>query len=160
MPALGSVGLYHGRYPLISKKLWKKYCKDYNSTIPYKQFKEVISASFQEISKCVLKEPVGFRMPYRLGNFAVNKFRTYGEFKTYSNVKSPEGNAIRNHNLHTGGHTFRIQWFHNTRSAKERVSFWYFVAERKFKRSLATVLKSGKSPLYNTYMQDQFIINK
>lgn len=157
MPAKGSVGKYHGRYTFISKKLWKKYNKTNNSNISYSDFKLIIKMSLEETTKWVIREPVGYMLPNRIGNLAVNKFKTFGDFKTYVNVKSSEGKAIRNFNLHTGGNTFRIQWFHNTRSAKERISFWHFEAERKFKRLLAATIKSGKSPLYNNYMQDQFI---
>jgi len=158
LPTKNSIGRYHGRFTFVSKDLWKKYVKTTNSTISYEDFKKVIALSMEETSKWVLREPVGFKMPLRLGNFAVNKFKTYGDFKTYTNTRTSEGKPIKNFNLHTGGCTFRIQWFHNTRSPKERVSFWHFDAERKFKRALASILKSGKSPLYNTYMQDQFII--
>ena len=160
MPAKGTTCKYSGRHTFVSKDLWKKYVALTNSTTSYKDFKAIILASLEETQRLVLREPVGFKLPFRIGNLAVNKFKIYGDFKCYSNVRTADDKPIKNFNLHTGGHTFRIQWFHNTRSSKERISFWHFDAERKFKRSLAKVLKSGKSPLYNTYMQDQFVTTR
>lgn len=160
MPAKGSIGKYYGRHVFMSKELWKEYVKETGSTVSYKDFKKVFVASMEETQKWVLREPVGFRLLYQLGNIAVNRMRTYGDFVTYTRLKTSEGRAIKGHNLHTGGDTFRIQWFHTTRSHKDRVTFWYLDAERKFKRALAKVLKSGTYPLYNTYMQDQFVITK
>ena len=82
------------------------------------------------------------------------------EFKTWTGLRTADGKPIRAFNLHTQGDTFRIQLFHNTRSAKDVFSFWFLDAERKFKRSLAKVLKSDNYPLYNTFMQDQFVITR
>jgi len=160
MPAKGTTIRYKGRHIFINKGLWEKYVKETGSQITFKDFKKIISASFEETKKWILREPVGYRMPFRIGNIAINKLKTYGDFKSYTNIKTARNEPIQHFNLHTGGYCFRIQWFHNTRSSKERVSFWKFDAERKFKRALAQVLKSGKSPLYNTYMQDQFVTIK
>lgn len=160
MPAKNSIGKYYGRYVFFGVHLWKKYVKETGSTVSYEDFKKVFLASMEETQKWVLREPVGFRLLYQLGNIAVNRMRTYGDFVTYTRFKTSEGRAIKGHNLHTGGDTFRIQWFHTTRSHKDWVTFWFFDAERKFKRNLAKVLKSENYPLYNTYMQDQFVITK
>jgi len=160
MPAKGSIGKYYGRHVFFSDKLWKKYVKQTGSIISYSDFKKVFLESMEETKKWVLREPVGFRLPNKLGNLAINRMKTYGEFKTYSKLKTEDGKPIRTFNLHTGGDTFRIQWFHTTRSHKDWVTFWFLDAERKFKRNLAQVLKSEKYPLYNTYMQDQFVITK
>lgn len=160
MPAKGKTGKYHGRYVFFGRHLWKKYVKETGSTISYEDFKKVFLLTMEETQKWIIREPVGFRLPLKLGNLAINRLRTYGDFKTYTGIKNAEGRVIPGHNLHTGGYTFRIQWFHTTRSCKDRVTFWFFDAERKFKRNLAKVLKSGKAPVYNTYMQDQFVITK
>ena len=156
MPAKGTKLKYAGKHNFINIKLWKKYKKETQNPATYAEFRKIIAASLEETKNWVLKEPIGFRLPFRLGNIAINKFKTYGEFVSYKKTRSIEGKPIKNFNLHTGGYVFRIQWFYNTRSARERTSFWWFVAERKFKRSLAKVLKSDKPPLFNTYMQSQF----
>lgn len=160
MPAKNTKSKYHGRYRFISLQLWKKYKKTTGSDISYKEFRLIILSSMKEVANWVLKEPIGYRFPYRLGSIAVNRFRTYGDFKTYLNTKDKNGKPIRNFNLHTGGDCFRIQLFHNTRSNKERASYWFFTADRTFKRTLAKVLKSGDGPLYNAYTQDHFILKK
>lgn len=160
MPAKGSIGKYHGRHVFISRKLWKKYLKESGSNITYTEFCAIVKGNMEELQKWVLKEPIGFKLPFKLGNIAVNRLKTYGEFKTWTGLRTADGKPIRAFNLHTQGDTFRIQLFHNTRSAKDVFSFWFLDAERKFKRSLAKVLKSDNYPLYNTFMQDQFVITR
>ena len=83
-------------------------------------------------------------------------FKTYGDFKTYTNTKN-EGKAILNHNLHTGGYCYRLQMFLLTKAYIQRRVYWFFDAERKFDRSLAKVLKSNNYPNYNSFTQDHFI---
>lgn len=155
MPAKNTIGRFHGRHPLINKKMWRRYVKETGNKIPYTLFKSIFEASMEETKKWILREPVGFKFPHKIGNIAINKFKTYGDFKTYTNVRH-EGKPIRNFNLHTGGHTFRIQWFYSSRQYSERFPFWFFDACRDFKRNLAKVLKGKSAPLYNTYMQDHF----
>ena len=158
MPAKNSIGKFHGRYSFINQKLWRKYMRQSGERIPYAQFKAIITASIKEQRRWILREPIGIEMPGKLGNIAINKFKTYGEFKTYLRTKSPTGKPILNFNLHTGGHAFKIQWFKNTRSFTERIPFWFFDATRDFKRSLAKLIKGGSYPVYNSYMQDHFTI--
>ena len=151
MPAKNSIGRFHGRFTFISKKLWKKYKKDTGSTITYKEFQLIISSSLGEINKWILREPIGFQLP-GIGHMAVNKFKTFGAFKCYRN-----GKALLNHNLHTGGNTHRIQYFKNSRNYKTRLPYWFFKACRASNRALGKVLTSSNSPLFNSFMQDQFI---
>ena len=157
MPTKGSIGKFHGRYHLLSPDLWKKYKKEIGSDILYSDFKKIVLASIEETKAWVLREPIGFQLPGKNGHLAINKFKTYGDFKTYTNMRTSEGKAILNHNLHTGGNTFRIQWFKSTRRFTERIVYWHFEASRAFKRSLAAVLKGKRAPIYNTFMQDHFV---
>lgn len=156
MPAKHSIGKFHGRHPLINRKMWRRYVKESGNKISYDLFKNIFLSSMEETKKWVLREPVGFKLPYKLGNLAVNKFKTYGDFKTYTNTRTSDGKPIKNFNLHTGGNVFRIQWFYNSRQFIERHPYWFFDACRDFKRNLAKVLKSSNPPLFNTYMQDHF----
>jgi hypothetical protein len=155
MPAKGSIGQFHGRKTFLTLKLWRKYKRETGVDITYKEFVAIFCTTIEEVKKWILREPAGFRLPVKLGNIAVNTFKTYGTFKTYINVRH-EGKPILNHNLHTGGNVYKLQWFHSTRNYNDRVPFWFFVASRDFKRNLAKVLKRGVYPNYNTYMQDQF----
>lgn len=159
MPAKGSVGKFHGRKAFINKKLWTKYKKETKLDVSYTDFAAIFDSTTVQIKKWVLREPAGFKISPKLGNIAVNTFKTYGDFKTYTNTRF-EGKAIRNFNLHTNGNVYKLQWFHTTRTYIDRVPFWFFIASREFKRSLAKVLKEGVAPVYNTYMQDQFVAKK
>lgn len=156
MPSKNSIGRYHNRKAFITKELWKKFVATKGIDISYEDFKEVIKCSLEVTKEWVLREPIGFQFPYKLGHLAVNKFKTYGKFKTYHNSRDSSGKAILNHNLHTGGYTYRIQMFQITRSYIDRLPYWHFVPERKFNRALAPILKSNKAPLYNSFMQDHF----
>lgn len=151
MPAKNSISKFHGRFTFIGKPLWKKYKKENKSNISYADFKLIISASIGEINKWVMKEPIGFQLP-GIGHMAVNKFKTFGTFKCYRN-----GQAVINHNLHTGGTTYRIQYFKNSRNYKTRLPYWFFKACRTSNRTLAKVLNSETRPHFNSFMQDQFI---
>lgn len=153
MPAKNSIGDFHGRYHLISKDLWKQYQKTANTPVTYEEFKDIVASSMQEIQKWVLKEPIGFQLP-NLGNIAVNMFKPNREFKAYINTS--QGPVI-NHNLHTGGNVYSIRWFNSSTAHKSKQPFWFFKAERKFNRALASVLKGDKSPVFNSFMQDHFI---
>lgn len=157
MPTRGSIGKFHGRYHLLSQDLWKKYKKESGKDISWTDFKNIILLSIEETKAWVLREPIGFQLPGKNGHIAINRFKTYGAFKTYTNTRTSSGQAILNHNLHTGGYTFRIQWFKSTRRFTDRVVYWHFEASRAFKRSLAAVLKGMRGPMYNTFMQDHFV---
>lgn len=153
MPAKGSIGKFHGRYPLISVKLWKKYVKDSGSDVSYEDFKNILAESMSEIRKWVLKEPIGFQMP-GLGNVAVNRFKPKKDFKTFINTtKGP----VKNHNLHTGGDAFHLRWYHSSSSYSKRMPYWFLKASRAFNRELAVVLKRGNSPNFNSFTQDHFV---
>lgn len=155
MPAKNSIIKFHGRHQFIDKKLWKKYKKITGVDISYDDFRLIIASSISEIRNWVIREPIGFQFPGLLGHLAINRFKTYGEFKSY--MRTRDGRPILNHNLHTGGYTFRIQLFKATRRFQERVPFWYFEACRDFNRSLSSRIKSGRYPSYNTFMQDHFV---
>lgn len=156
MPSKNSIGRYYKRHPFISKALWKKYNKSSEEKVSYEDFKAIIKASLEETKNWVLREPIGFQLPKKLGHLAINKFKTYGDFKCYSNLKTSDGKPFLNHNLHTGGYTFRIQLFLSSRSFADRIPYWHFDAERKFNRALSPILFSQKSPAYNEFMQDHF----
>ena len=137
MPAKGSIGKFYNRHTFVSRDLWKKYMKTTGNEISWEEFSKIIAVSMEEAKNCILKEPVGFQFPNKIGHLAVNMFKTYGEFKTYTNIKSTTGKPILNHNLHTGGYCYRLQMFLLTRAYKDRKLYWFFDAERKFDRSLA-----------------------
>lgn len=157
MPAKNSISNYHGRHRFLSESLWRKYVKETESDISYADFRKIVIASMDELRKWVLKEPVGFQMSPRIGNIAINRFKPeHGSFKAFHYTKE---RRIPNYNLHTGGAVFKIQWFHASSTHKSRNPYWFFKASRVFNRSLAFLLKSGKSPSYNSYMQNHFINN-
>jgi len=155
MPAKNSIGKFHGRHPFIEKKLWKKYVKQTENPVSYEEFKLIIAASLQELQSWVLKDPIGFQFSPKLGRIAINKFKMYEGFKTFIHKKGI--GRIQNHNLHSDEHAFKIQWFHSQTSHKSRMPYWFFRAERSFNRDLARVLKGGKAPEFNSFMQDHFV---
>ena len=154
MPAKGSIGVFHGRYPFICPALWRSYKKKTGDKISYKEFKAIIAASMEEVQKWVLKEPIGFQLHPKFGNIAVNRFKPNSDFKAYLNTSL---GPILNHNLHTGGHCFKIQWFHSHVTHACRQPYWFFKANRAFNRNLAATIKSGHGPQYNSYMQSHFV---
>lgn len=154
MPAKGSIDRFHGKHLFISQALWMRYKRVTGDKIPYKEFQAIIASSMEEIQKWVLREPIGFQLHTKMGNLAVNRFKPREDYKTYINTSI---GPILNHNLHTGGHIFKIQWFHSHNSHACRQSYWFFKAGRAFNRNLASVLKSGQSPNFNSYMQSHFI---
>lgn len=158
MPAKNSISKFYGRHRFISLKLWRKYVRQTGDKISYKEFQAIIAESFKESRKWILREPIGMQFPGKLGHIAINKFKSYGTFKTYTNTRTKDGKPILNYNLHTGGYIFKIQWFLNTRSYSERVPYWFFSASRDFKRTLAKLIKGGTYPVFNTFMQDHFTI--
>ena len=151
MPAKNSISRFHGKYSFINKDLWKKYKKSTGSSITYKEFQTIISTSLGEINKWIMREPIGFQLPF-IGHMAINRFKTFGKFKQYRN-----GVAMPNSNFHTAGNTHRIQYFKITRSFKTRLPFWFFKACRHSNRALAKVLKNDSRPLFNSFAQDHFI---
>ena len=154
MPARGSIGMFHGRHPFIGKDLWRKYKRETGDRISYGDFQEIVGASMAEIQKWVLREPIGFQLHPKFGNIAINKFKPHEDYKPklYTSI-----GPILNHNLHTGGNVFKVQWFHSHVSHASRQPYWFFKANRTFNRSLAAVLKSGQGPQFNSYMQSHFV---
>ena len=149
-----NIDYFHGKHVFINRKLWTKYMKVTGKRLTYDEFKDIILETIKEIRTWVLKQPIGYQLSPKLGNISINKFKPGSDFKSY--IHTSEG-SFKNHNLHTYGNVYRIQWFHATDKAMTRQPFWYFKACRSFKRSLASVLKGKKAPIYNCYMQNQFI---
>lgn len=149
-----SIDRFHGKLLFIGKDLWRRYKKETGDRISYEEFQAIIGASMAEVQKWVLKEPIGFQLHPKLGHIAVNRFKPREDFKTYLNTSL---GPVINHNLHTGGHIFKIQWFHSHTNHASRQPYWFFKANRNFNRTLAAVLKGGQSPIFNSYMQSHFI---
>ena len=149
-----NVDMFHGKHLFIGTALWIKYKKTTGDKISYKEFQAIIASSMDEVQKWVLQEPIGFQLHPKFGNFAVNRFIPRDDYKTYINTSL---GPIINHNLHTGGNIFKIQWFHSHATHACRQPYWFFKANRTFNRSLATVLTGGHSPNFNSYMQSHFI---
>jgi hypothetical protein len=145
---------FHGKHRLITQALHKKYIKETGNALTYSEFVTILETSMEEVQKWVLSEPIGFQLTPQLGNLAVNKFKPGAKFKTYINTSL---GPVPNHNLHTGGNAYRIQWFHARKDHDSRQPYWFFKANRNFNRSLATVLKGSARPIFNSYMQSQFI---
>ena len=154
MPARGTIMKYHGRQPFLGKALWKKYVKTTGNKIPYKEFMAIIEEEIKEVRKWTMREPIGFQIP-NLGNIAVNRFRPRETFVSY--IYNGGKTKIKNHNLHTGGYSFKIQWFRLSNTHTSRLGYYYFVATREFNRDLGQLLKSGEYPNFNCYAQDHFL---
>lgn len=155
MPAKGSISKFHGRYSLIGQDLWKRYVKETGDNIEYKEFKAIIAEEIKEVKKWVMKEPIGFQIPI-MGNLAVNRYVATGpDFVSY--IYHGDSTKIKNHNFHTGGYVFKIQWFRSTNSHESRFAYYFFKATREFNRDFAKLLKSGDYPNYNCYSQDHFV---
>lgn len=152
--AVRSIDKFHGKHLFICPALHRKYVKDTGKEISYKEFTAILSGSMQEIQKWVISEPIGFQLTPQLGNITVNKFKPSSKFKTY--IQTSLG-PILNHNLHTGGNAYRLQWFHARKDHDSRQPYWFFKASRSFNRALASVLKGISKPIFNSYMQSQFI---
>lgn len=151
MPSKDTKLKYSGRSIFLSKELWRKYKKETGDKIEWKEFKQIILASNEEIKNWVLKDPSGFKFPGNIGTLSVNAFKP-------TKNRPINGQKIQYHNLHTHGNVYKIQLFYNVRKDRDRSGCWGFDAERKFKREFASILKSGKFPNYNSYAQDHFRI--
>lgn len=149
-----SIDRYHGKHLFIGQALWRKYIKETGDQISYRDFVNIVDTSIEEVKKWVLREPIGFQLHPHLGNIAVNKFMPAPDYKTYINTAL---GPIVNYNLHTGGYIFKLQWFHARTTHASKQPYWFFDACRSFKRALAVVLKSGKAPSFNSYMQNHFV---
>lgn len=149
-----SIDKFHGKHLLICPALHRKYVRETGNKISYKEFTAILAESMKEVQKWVLSEPIGFQLTPQLGNIAVNKFKPNPKFKAYINTTL---GPLTNHNLHTGGNAYRIQWFHARKDHDSRQPYWFFKAGRAFNRALASVLKGDSRPIFNSYMQSQFI---
>lgn len=155
--ATRSIDKFHGKHLFICPALHRKYVKESGNDISYKDFTAILAETMKEIQKWVLAEPIGFQLAPQFGNIAVNKFKPNPKFKAYINTSI---GPIQNHNLHTGGNAFRIQWFHARNDHDSRQPYWFFKANRIFNRTLASILKGNNKPIFNSYMQSQFITKK
>lgn len=153
MPAKGTIGHFHGRYSLISRDLWKKYIAETGDDISYELFMGIIAEEIKEVRQWAMREPIGFQIP-NMGNIAVNKFKPADYTPYYYNGGSTK---IKNHNVHTNGYVFRIQWFRCASTHKSGLPYWYFKAARAFNRELGKILNTGSYPSFNCYSQDHFV---
>ncbi len=142
MPAKGSKLLCGKRIPIIDKSMFNVFKlenKDINMSL--KEYTDICNHANLLISECILKEPLGFKLPY-FGYIAVNRFK--------SNKKAIDVNSSRIYkkeipflNMHTMGYRFAIKFFKVTDSSRVTlVKVFKYNADRKLKRKLAALLKS------------------
>lgn len=141
MPAAGKK-LYCGeRSGIVDKKTFRKFIRE-NPEIKmsFTEFNHLCNEGNSLISDIVLKEPLGFKLPY-FGHICVNRFKSSNRSVDSFNSKK-NGKKIPHTNFHSLGYRFAIRFLKVSESIKNNLILNYaFKADRKFKRKLAAQIK-------------------
>lgn len=157
MPNKGSRLKINNRHNTINKELYKEYIKKTNSSLTFKEFKNIINLCNKEIETIVLNDISGFKLPYNLGYFVVNKFRgryTKPDFK--NSLKLNKNVPLLN--LHSFGYIYGLKWFKVSQSRINKkvgkINTFKFEFLRVTKRALAVKIKSGS--IYDSWKSSDF----
>lgn len=151
MPKYFSKG---SRKHLATRKQYSEFKKKNPSVkINYRQFRDIIAESNEEICKVILTDKTGFQMPYKLGYLVVNKYKQYKPIVDRSQSKNI-GKQVVYTNFHTMGYMYKFEWYStlSQRGSNKFLNKFRFDASRELKRSLAKILKDGG---YNNYLELQ-----
>lgn len=153
MPAKNSIYRNGERHQILSHELWKRFQEDFKSEISWEDFKKIIIQSNKEITKCIIDDVSGFKIPYNLGYFCIIQYKTK---KVPTDFKNSAGldKFIPLTNLHSFGNVAHIKWFQVNNSRKTSLYTWRLDPARTFKRELAQKMKAGKQ--YNYFTNTDF----
>lgn len=123
--------------------LWKKFKVQYPDLAEeignVKNFTKIIHTGNELTKDYVLEDPLGFRLPERLGKLFISKYKS--DIKITDRVKSKEYKTkVYYQNSHSDGYTYRIYWA-KEKGAVSNISAFVFKGSRRMKRGLAQRIK-------------------
>jgi hypothetical protein len=134
------------RVNYISRKEYNNFKEKHpTADVSYNEYITILKASTSEIREHILKNPLGFKLPYNLGYLVIKKFKTNTKFVAVDWVNTRKlGKLIPLTNFHSFGNAFRLEIFRNKRI--KPLAVYKFTAHRIMKRMSAKIIKSGKAP--------------
>lgn len=143
MPAKGSKRKFQNRKELVTADLWKRYVAATGDQISKEEFFAEVDLLFKNISTAVLNNELGFRIPSKMGYWAITRYKTPAHFIDRVHFrKTGERRPLLN--MHTLGKTGRLVWFHHNHIARFLHSVNYvFAASKTFKKRLQLKIEEG-----------------
>jgi hypothetical protein len=142
MPSKGK-SLYCGeRSNIVDKSAFLKFRRENPEMkeMSFTDFNHLCADANLIISEVILKEPLGFKLPY-FGHICVNRYKSANKSVDASTSKLT-GKKIPHTNMHTLGYRFAIRFLKVSESIQNNLIRNYaFRADRKLKRKLAAQLK-------------------
>lgn len=127
-----------------------------SSQVPYSLFSDVLRDFNLGLVDKVINNSEGVELPFRLGHLRVRKCKVNLSRKDtlipdwdstnklwQNNPKAKEEKKLVYHlNEHRGGFKYKIFWDKSLSKLKNK-SFYFFIPTRKFKRTVASILKNN-----------------
>ena len=135
--------------PYTLPDMYKEYIKDKEGpyALSYKEFVDISNSFYKGIADYILGGGI-YKMPYRLGEISVVKFKPtlgYQGASTINWVKTNEtGKAVIETNDHSNYNKFRFYWSRKNNSKVKNVKRYGLQFTRALKRRLAAIIKSGE----------------
>lgn len=151
------------RVSYIKRQEYNLFIKKYpTSGITYIDFINILKGSNMVIKDQILDNPLGFKAPYNLGYFAVDRFKTSKKFVAIDWVNTKKlGKVVPLTNFHSFGHAYKIKLYKNPKMVSLFV--YKMDAHRLLKRQLAKYIKEEKRQYIHidkSYYSKRFNINK
>lgn len=124
------------------KELHPKEAKE----IGVKKHNEIVFTADQIIADIILNEPLGFKLPERMGWLYIIKYKPKVR-RTDENLSRQYDKKIVYINSHTYGYSYKFYWAKRGRGVRN-ITAYTFKACRKLKRNLAQFLFNKKGDFY------------
>jgi hypothetical protein len=135
MPAKGSKRKHQNRKNLLTIELWKRYVEETGDQISREEFYTEVRTLFKNVATTILDNELGFRIPSKMGYWAITKYKTPENFIDMVHFrKTGERRPLLN--LHSLGKTARLVWYNYNHIAQFMHSRLYVFSTCKEMRKL------------------------
>lgn len=161
MPTKGSVLLYNNRDHILNKTFYKERLVEKNDVkLSYNECKDVIHHSLKIVSNVIQQEVDGFKLPLGMGYLCAVKYVPNKPLIDWGATNLLKQKGINKYvyftNMHTDGHSCKIQWFRVGRV--DNLHFhevFKFKAVAALRNPVSALFKKGKA--YHAWTISDFI---
>lgn len=141
------------RYNFLNVSFWRRFKRENNIDIEYRDFMSIIDVSNRKIKEKVCNNVMGFKLPENLGYLAISAYKPKARKIDFNKTKKL-GVTVYHTNFHSNGMDARIMWYTHKIAICRNIGQYKFVPDREFTHLKSSLLRSGKK--YNIYSYDDF----
>lgn len=158
MPAAGSKLKFNDRDYIFNKKFYEEILVEKRKTTLTKdQCKALIEGVNKNISKCIVEENDGFKLPFGLGYLVAKRYEPVKDMIDWQKTRENNGTHVYFANLHTLGFACTVKWFRVGRISNSRIGDTYkFATYKTLRKAVSDAFRSGRK-IYSEWSVSDFI---